>query len=249
MTSREMTKTTGTTGTSPSIRGLWGLIDRKTTIVLLAVTLLGILFRYFGSKPFYFQHVASSFVLDGNRELTAGLYHFGSAFVLFGLVPALIVALVFREPLAAWGVQAGDLSWGWKAFAVLTPAMIGLSFFAARDPEFLAEYPLNRAAGDGPLAFAFHAVAYLVFYVGWEFGFRGFVQFGLRERMGDWNAILVQTLASSLLHVGKPFGETVGAVLGGLVWGLVAFRSRSLLVPLLTHWLLGLSLDLFIVSR
>ena len=75
------------------------------------------------------------------------------------------------------------------------------------------------------------------------------MQFGLRDRLGDWNAILVQTLASSLLHVGKPFGETVGAVLGGLVWGVVAFRSRSLLVPLLTHWLLGLSLDLFIVSR
>jgi membrane protease YdiL (CAAX protease family) len=252
MTLRETTDTTGatdTTSTTPSLRDLWGHFDRKTTIILLAVTLLGILFRYFGGKPFYFRQLASSFVLGGNRELTAGLYHFGSAFFLFGLIPVLIVTLVFREPLAAWGVQAGDLSWGWKAFAVLTPAMIGLSFFASRDAEFLAEYPLNRAAGDGPLAFAFHAVAYLAFYVGWEFGFRGFVQFGLRDRLGDWNAILVQTLASSLLHVGKPFGETVGAVLGGLVWGVVAFRSRSLLVPLLTHWLLGLSLDLFIVSR
>lgn len=239
----------GPAGTTASVRDLLGCIDRKTTIVLLAATFLGILFRYFGSKPFYFHSVASSFVLGGNRELTAGLYHFGSAFVLFGLVPALIVTLVFREPLAKWGVQAGDLSWGWKAFAVVTPVMVGLSFFASRDPEFLAEYPLNRAAADGPLAFAFHAAAYLLFYAGWEFGFRGFVQFGLRDRLGDWNAILVQTLASSLLHVGKPFGETAGAVLGGLVWGVVAFRSRSLLVPLLTHWLLGLSLDLFIVSR
>ena len=233
----------------PSVRGLLGSIDRKTSIVILAATLLGIAFRYFGGKPFYFQHVESSFVLGGNRELTAGLFHFGSAFALFGLIPALIVTLVFREPLAEWGVRLGDMTWGWKAFAVLTPPMVGLSFLASRNPEFLAEYPLNRAAGDGPLAFAVHAAAYLFFYVGWEFGFRGFVQFGLRERLGDWNAILVQTLASSLLHVGKPFGETAGAVLGGLVWGVVAFRSRSLLVPLLTHWLLGLSLDLFIVTR
>lgn len=233
----------------PSVRDLLGRIDRRTTIVLLSATLLGIAFRYFGGKAFYFAHVAPSFVLGGNRELTAGLFHFGSAFVLFGLVPALIVTLVFREPLADWGVQAGDLSWGWKAFALLAPVMVGLSLYASRDPEFLAEYPLNRAAAGGPIAFAIHAVAYLAFYVGWEFGFRGFVQFGLRERLGDWNAILVQTLATSLLHVGKPLGETLGAVLGGLVWGVVAFRSRSLLVPLLTHWLLGLSLDLFIVSR
>ncbi len=234
---------------TPSVRDLWGRLDRRSAIVLLAVTLLGILFRYFGSKPFYFRHLASSYAVGGNRELTAGLYHFGSAFVLFGLVPALIVTFVFRESLAGWGVRAGDLSWGWKAFAVVTPVMVALSWFASKDPEFLAEYPLNRAAGDGPLAFAFHAAAYLVFYAGWEFGFRGFVQFGLRDRLGDGNAILVQVLASSLLHVGKPFGETLGAVLGGLVWGVVAFRTRSLLVPLTTHWLLGLSLDFFIVSR
>jgi membrane protease YdiL (CAAX protease family) len=235
--------------TQPLTRDLLGGADRKTTIVLLAVAVLGIVFRYFGTKPFYFQHVASWLVLGGNRELTAGLFHFISSFVLFGLIPTLIVTLVFREPLADYGVRVGDLSFGGKAFAVLAPVMVALSFAASRMPEFLAEYPLNRAAGDGPLQFACHAVAYLVFYVGWEFGFRGFVQFGLRDRLGDWNAILIQTLASSLLHVGKPFGETLGAILGGLVWGVVAFRTRSLLVPLLTHWLLGLSLDLFIVSR
>lgn len=233
----------------PSVEGLLRSADRKTTIVILSVTLLGIVFKYFGGKPFYFRHLASSVVLGGNRELTAGLFHFGSAFILFGLVPALIVTLVFREPLADYGVRLGDLSFGGKAFALLAPVMVVLSFPASRMPEFLAEYPLNRAAGDGPLPFALHAAAYLLFYAGWEFGFRGFVQFGLRDRLGDANAILVQTLASSLLHVGKPFGETLGAVVGGLAWGVVAFRSRSLLVPLVTHWLLGVALDLFIVTR
>jgi membrane protease YdiL (CAAX protease family) len=223
--------------------------DRKATIVLVGAPVLGILFFYLGSKPFYFRHLASSFVLGGNTELTAGLFTFASAFVLLGLIPALIVKFVFREPLAAYGVQTGDLSFGWKAFVVVAPVMALLSLSASRMPEFLAVYPLNRAAGDGPLPFAGHALAYLAFYAGWEFGFRGFVQFGLREELGDWNAILVQTAISAALHIGKPFGETLGAVLGGLVWGVIAFRSRSLLVPLLTHWVLGLSLDLFIVCR
>jgi len=35
-------------------------------------------------------------------------------------------------------------------------------------------------------------------------------------------------------------------VLGGLLWGMVVFRSRSLLYVLLVHWLLGVSLDYFI---
>ena len=144
-------------------------------------------------------------------------------------------------------MQWGDWSFGWKALAVLVPVMLLLGFPASRNADFLAEYPLNRAAGASPLAFAGHAVAYLCFYMGWEFCFRGFLQFGLREAVGDWNAILIQTLASCLLHLGKPFGETLGALLGGLLWGIIAFRTRSLLCPLLTHWVLGLSLDFYIL--
>jgi membrane protease YdiL (CAAX protease family) len=210
---------------------------------------LGVLFVYLGSKPFYFAHLASRFTLGGNAELSAGLYHFASAFVLLGLVPVLIVKLAFRQPLSAYGVQAGDLAFGARSFAVVAPVLVLLSLSASRNPEFLAQYPLNRAASDGPLFFAGHAIAYLFFYLGWEFCFRGFVQFGLRDELGDGNAILVQTAVSTILHIGKPMGETLGAVLGGLLWGVIAFRSRSLLVPVLTHWVLGLSLDLFIVWR
>ena len=231
----------------PSLAGLLRTADRKVTLILLVAPVLMTLFRYGGSKEFYFQHLAGAFVLAGNVELTAGLYHFAAAFVLLGLVPLLIVKCIFRESLADYGVQAGDLSYAWKAFLVVAPVMLLLSYPAAKDPAFLAQYPLNRAASLGPLWFAGHAVAYLVFYVGWEFGFRGFLQFGLRGALGDWNAILIQTLASCLLHIGKPFGEILGAIPGGLLWGVIAFRSRSLLVPILTHWVLGISLDFYMV--
>ncbi len=75
---------------------------------------------------------------------------------------------------------------------------------------------------------------------------RGFIQFGLRESFGDWNAILIQTTISALFHIGKPDGEILSSILGGLIWGIVVFRSRSLLYVLAVHWLLGVSLDFFI---
>ncbi len=73
------------------------------------------------------------------------------------------------------------------------------------------------------------------------------MQFGLRRRLGDWNAILIQTLASCLLHIGKPDKEIFSSILGGIVWGMVVFRTRSLLPALLLHWLLSTSLDAFII--
>jgi membrane protease YdiL (CAAX protease family) len=59
--------------------------------------------------------------------------------------------------------------------------------------------------------------------------------------------VLVQTLASTLVHIGKPTGELYGAVAGGIVWGIVTFRARSIWPALLLHWLLGISLDYFIL--
>jgi membrane protease YdiL (CAAX protease family) len=232
---------------SPSIAQIARTADRKATVILLAAPVLMTVFRYWGGKPFYLRHIASALVIAHNAELTAGLYVFASAFVLLGLIPLLIVKLAFRERLSDCGVQLGDWSFTWKALAVVAPVMVLLSLPASRSPDFLAEYPLTGAGYTGALRFAGHALAYLFFYMGWEFCFRGFVQFGLRSALGDWNAILVQTLASCLLHIGKPMGETLGAILGGLAWGIIAFRSRSLLCPLLTHWLLGLSLDFFII--
>jgi membrane protease YdiL (CAAX protease family) len=231
-----------------ALRQLLGAEYRKPTAVLLIATFLSVSFKTYGSKSFYLKSLSSSFVVAGDAQFSAALFVFASAFLLLGVVPLLLVKLVFKEPLSAYGVGIGDFVFGCKAVVIIAPVMILLAYSSASLPEFRAEYPLNPLAGESTGQFLQHAVFYLFFYLGWEFCFRGFVQFGLRDAMGDWNAILVQTALSCLLHIGKPSGEIYGSIVGALVWGVVAFRSRSLLSPILTHWLLGLSLDFFIVT-
>ena len=233
---------------SLSLRRLLTPEYRKPTIVLLVATLVSITWKYYGSKAFYLEHLSSTFSLAGNEQMNAAVFVFISAFVLLGIIPLLVITLVFREPLSAYGVGWGDYRFGWKALAIVAPVMILSAYPSASMPEFLAEYPLNPLAGESAGRFVQHALFYLLFYLGWEFCFRGFVQFGLRDSMGDWNAILVQTGLSCVLHIGKPSGEIYSSIIGALVWGVVAFRSRSLVYPILTHWLLGLSLDFFIVT-
>lgn len=233
---------------SLGLRRLLGPEYRKPTIVLLVATLASVTWKYYGSKAFYLGHLSTMIAPSVNDQFNAALFVFASAFVLLGVVPLLVVTLIFREPLSAYGIGWGDFRWGWKAVAIVAPVMILLSYPSASMPEFVAEYPLNPLAGKSAGHFLGHAFFYLFFYMGWEFCFRGFVQFGLRDSMGDWNAILVQTALSCVLHIGKPSGEIYSSILGALVWGVVAFRSRSLIYPILTHWLLGLSLDFFVVT-
>jgi membrane protease YdiL (CAAX protease family) len=221
--------------------------SRKATIILLSAPVILTTFRYYGTEEFYLYHLASGFRVFGNEELASALYTFSSSLILLGLLPALVIKFVFREPLSHYGVRLGDWRWGLKAFLILAPVMIALTFPSSRMGSFRVEYPFYKGAGGSPSHFVFYSLLYGAYYVGWEFFFRGYMQFGLGKRLGDWNAILVQTLASCLVHICKPDAEIYSSILGGIVWGMVVFRTRSLLPALMLHWLLGISLDVFII--
>jgi membrane protease YdiL (CAAX protease family) len=229
----------------------WGALfnkeNRKATLILLSTPVILTTFRHYGMKDFYMDHLVSVFSLFGNKELTSVLYTFSSSLILLGLLPALMIKFVFHEPLSLYGVRLGDWRLGLKAFLILAPVMIALTFPSSRMESFTAEYPLYKGAGTSPSNFLSYSLLYLTYYLGWEFFFRGYMQFGLGTRLGDWNAILVQTLASCLLHIGKPSAEIYSSILGGIVWGMIVFRTRSLLPALMLHWLLGVCLDGFIL--
>jgi membrane protease YdiL (CAAX protease family) len=227
-------------------RGAFSGAARKPTVILLLAPLLLTTFKYYGAPGFYRAVLADRFVLFGDVARTAELWHFGAGFLLLGLVPALVVKFLFRESLADYGVQRGGVGFSLKALLVLLPVMVLLTYPNARVPAFMAEYPFDQGAGGSTATFVSHAMTYLFYYLGWEFFFRGFMQFGLRGAMGDANAILVQTLASCLIHIGKPAGEIYGSIAAGLLWGAIVFRANSLWPVLLMHWALGVSLDFFI---
>jgi uncharacterized protein len=231
---------------SISLSGLFSGGNKKPTVILLLTPLLLTTWKYYWTKSFYLSDLASRFVLFNNPEQTAELYTFFSAFILFGILPLLLIRFLFNEKISSYGLQLGDWRFGLKAFLILAPIFVLASYASINKPDFLAEYPLFKGAGASPSAFMGHALTYLFFYIGWEIYFRGFMQFGLRESLGDWQSILVQTALSCIVHIGKPSGEIYSSVIGALVWGIIAFRTRSLFFIILIHWLLGVSLDFFI---
>lgn len=229
-----------------SFKGFFSGENKKSTLILLSVPVILTTFKYFGTKNFYLNHLAQIFPLYADRELTSALYTFLASLVLLGGIPALIIKFVFHEPLSIYGVQLGDLRFGVKSFLLLAPVAIAFTYPSSQMEAFLREYPFYKGASSSLWMFAVYSLSYLVFYLGWEFFFRGYMQFGLEGVFGGWNAIFIQTLASCLLHTGKPLGEIYGSILAGIIWGVIAWRAHSLLVVILLHWLMGVSLDVFI---
>jgi membrane protease YdiL (CAAX protease family) len=229
-----------------SLPELFSKENKKPVIILLLAPLVLTTWKYYGSKSFYLAHLSHTFVIFNSAAMTAEWYNYVSAFVLLGVIAIAVIKFVFKESLADYGLQIGDWKFWIPAALVVGAVMIALAYPSSKDPQYLAEYPLYKGAGDSMQMFALHAVAYFIFYISWEIFFRGFMQTGLTPRFGIWGAILVQVALSCIVHIGKPDSEIYSSILGGLVWGIMVYRSKSIWPSITTHWILGISLDYFI---
>ena len=212
----------------------------KPVIILLYTVLAATVWKYFAVPHFSAEPTLADFWL-GTTPIFAAL-------VLFGLIPMGIIKWSFREHLADYGLQFGVVQRTIRTFLLATPLIIAIAVLTGHQPAFFEVYPLNETirpqhAKIGIDLFVIHSICYVGYYFGWEFLFRGFLQQGLSQRCGVPTAILVQTLASTMLHYGHPSSEVFGAVIAGLVWGFLVYRTRSILSGLGQHALLGIVLD------
>jgi len=221
--------------------------QRRATAILLISPLLCATWYYFGRFRFYHRFLADQFALWNDPGATGAIYMFVCAFVILGLVPALIIKLLWKQRLSDYGLQLGNWRLALFWLAGMAPLLLLSTFIGSRQKPVLEWYPINPLAAHSPQMFLLHVCTYAMFYLGYEFHFRGFVQFGLKDSLGPTNAILIQALMTLMIHLGKPIpSEAFGALFAGLFWGVLDFRAKSLLPGLLQHFFLGLSLDLWI---
>lgn len=223
-------------------------VKEETSLILLLVPIVLTLWVYFGKQA----NAASFFpALETrwNLDFYSTMYEYVAAFVLMFCVPVLFVVAVFKKGLSDYGFRLGDTRYGFRFLAVGIPVVFLVAYLGAGSPQMQAEYPLAKSAMGHVNLFFIIEIFYLIYYVGWEFLFRGFMLFGLEKRFGALAAILIQTIPSAIVHIGKPASESFAAILAGIVFGYLAIRTRSILYPLILHAVVGLGTDVFVTLR
>ena len=149
-------------------------------------------------------------------------------FLLFGLVPLAVVLLVFRERPSRYGLAIGD----WRAGLGLTlagcVAMTPLVLWFAT----LADVQAYYAPGIAPLPGLL--ITNAIDLASAEFLFRGSLTFTLLRAIGPVG-VLVATMPFIYAHLGKPELELYSTLAGGLVYGWLAWRTRSILWGMIGH--------------
>ncbi len=218
-------------------------LDLQTTVVLTLCALLMILTFKFGSRDFFLEYIVS----NGSRLQSWGWW-FAIQGVTGFLIPVLVLILGFRKKPAMIGLGLGDWKLALTVFAAYMPIVLIGTWILSDGRTFQVEYPHYRGAVDAWSIFAIYHAAFLLYWIGWEYLWRGFMLFGTAHTFGV-HAIFVQALPFALLHVHKPAAELFLSLLGGIVLGALVWRCRSFWVAVPIHAMQMLALDFWCALR
>lgn len=233
------------TNIKPELNNLVKIIkemDRKVIIIFLSVGIFQTISWYFTSRRFFRENLFEQFQNISNPFLLEYLYWFIGDFFTFFILGSLVIKFVLKENLSDYGLKVGDYKAGLLISFVFIFLMAIIIWFVSSTPAFAEKYPHLDSAKDSWNIFLIYELGMLVYMIAWEFIWRGFMLFGLEKRFGFYS-VLIQMIPFVILHNGKPFLETFGAIFGGIALGILAFRTRSIYYCIITHIGVMFSID------
>ena len=217
-------------------------MDFRTTFVLASIPFILFISAELSSPYFYFKNF-------GSDRLMSRIYWFFADGLIFSVIPILIIKFVFKRKLGDFGFKSGDAKFGLITSAIFLVVMLFVVWIASASREFALSYPQGGAkVKENFLLFLFYEFSVLVYMFGWEFIWRGYMLFGLSEKLGYYS-ILIQMIPFFILHKGKPEIELFASIFAGVILGIQALRSGSFLYCWILHWLVMLSIDSISILR
>lgn len=225
----------------PRTREKWGIV----LLPLFIAVILLLLDRY-GLQNAFMRSYGRDYLNEGvdinQVRFLAQLWFSGATLVLFVLLPLVFHVLFpvgFSNPL---GLSARHCGPHWRVYWVLVLIMAPVLWVAAAAPSFHNFYPMYKPAGLQD--WVVYEAVYLLQFVFLEFFFRGFALFRLESRFG-LHAVTLMVVPYALIHIHKPFPEALGAIVAGIVLGILALKSRSIWPGVLVHCSVALMMDVF----
>ncbi|HEX7478559.1 MAG TPA: CPBP family intramembrane glutamic endopeptidase [Polyangiales bacterium] len=164
------------------------------------------------------------------------------------VIPALVARHVLRERLREHGLCIAGLREAGPLVALLISGALLLVWAFSQLPAFQAYYPFYREAGRSYFDLGLWELCYVAQFFALEFFFRGFLVLGCRRSLGS-HAAFVSLLPYCMIHFGKPWPETLGAIGAGLVFATLAQRTRSIASGFVIHAVIAVAMDLASLAR
>ncbi|MHA1898253.1 MAG: lysostaphin resistance A-like protein [Promethearchaeota archaeon] len=171
-------------------------------------------------------------------------------FISLFLIPFLLYTRYWKANLKQIGTSWGNRKLGMILLIIGLIIVVPLMYIGSSDLELMTTYPLARDVINTPHIFIIYEVLYgLLYYIPYEFFFRGFLQLGLSKKWGEWKAIIFVTIVTALIHLSKPISELISAAAVGILFGYIAYKTDSWYYIFIIHYSVGVLTDIFCALR
>lgn len=223
-------------------------------MILCGASVLLIVSHYQGSAGFLRNLVGSAFDHHPWNNTFGHFWWFGSSIALYLIMP-LLLALATRGSFnQRYGFQLGDWRAGLGITALFLLIMLPATYVASKLDSFKGMYPLagngaymvNLGAGKTAVSwplFLTYELGYFLYFIAWEFLFRGWMVHGLTPKWGRGPAILAQVAPFAVMHLGKAELEALGSIIAGVALGILSVRTRSFYYGALIHGVVAVWMD------
>lgn len=242
-----------------------GRIDLKTLLVLITTAFCMTLQNYGFRRTSLLDYLGwveewwpSQFVTSfhewaadpANSEIGRLLFWALGQWIVYVVIPVFVIKVLLRERLRDYGLRSNHWWEGIWLYAGMMVVMAPLVYYFSTTQSFQNQYPFYHKPKDEPLwpNFIIWEIAYASQFVALEFFFRGFVLHGTRHRLGSM-AIPVMTVPYCMIHFGKPWPETLGAIGAGMVLGFMSLKSRVIWLGAALHIGVAWSMDWLALSH
>jgi membrane protease YdiL (CAAX protease family) len=140
-------------------------------------------------------------------------------------------------------LRLSSRNWKWALagailFVVILESALMVTFRLVSFPTqlFKSQYAVLNTLPSG-LGWCVVIVSAMAAGICEETGFRGYMQVPLEKRYGAVRAILVTSIVFTLLHLNKAWAPAIlpQIFLAGMLWGILAYRSGSLIPGIIAH--------------
>lgn len=229
--------------------------DYRPAACLLLMGAVLTFHEYYGGRAFYeavLRPELQALEAGGATWLKIGkydlLYGYGwwsmSRVVGYVVIPCLTWAWWFRQDdILDYGLRIrGTLKHSWIYLGLL--AVVGpVVFLVAQQPDFGSYYPFYKHSSRSWFDLLVWEAMYFAQFFALEFFFRGWMIGALRGAMGS-GAIFAMALPYCMIHYGKPYLESHGALVAGVVLGTLSMKTRSIYGGFFLHIAVAALMDL-----
>jgi len=173
------------------------------------------------------------------------LYWSFACVVCYLVLPGLFTSVILKNNLFKTGFQWGESCRHLGIYGLFLAAILPVVYCVSFLDGFQETYPFLHFTPQtfSSMRFLVWEIAYLLQFIALEYFFRGFILFNLEPKMGKM-AVLVAMLPYCMIHFGKPFPETIGSIIAGIVLGVMALKSRSVIPGIILHYCVAITMDL-----